>query len=154
MTTSPSAAAKIKGFESCRLSPYNDLSGNATVGWGHLLHKGPCTPDDKPVSQEKADELFLSDLKTRAEVFIQKYVRVPLNQNQFDSLVSFTYNLGCGTLLNLVSDTGLNQGKYENVPLHLVLYNKSHVNGVLIPEPGLTRRRQWEAELFATPVGG
>ena len=64
------------------------------------------------------------------------------------ALVSFCYNLGCGTLLNLVSETGLNQGKYDAVPPEILEYNKTHVNGVMVPIAGLTRRRQWEAELF------
>ena len=149
MNTSPTTADHIKQFEALRLVPYNDIAGNATVGWGHLLHKGPCTEDDKPITREQANNLFLSDLKLKAEVFVSKYVHVPLNQNQFDSLVSFCYNLGCGTLLNLVSETGLNQSKYEAVPSEILKYDKAHVNGVLVEVSGLKKRRTWEAELFA-----
>ena len=148
MNTSSASADHIKQFEGVRLTPYNDVAGNATVGYGHLLHKGPCSEEDKPISREQADELFLSDLRSKAEVFVNKYIHVPLNQNQFDALSDFCYNLGCGTLANLVSETGLNHGKYEEVPPEILKYDKAHVNGEMVSVPGLTRRRKWEAELF------
>ena len=149
MNTSEKTASKIKQLEALRLVPYNDVAGNATNGYGHLLHKGPCTSEDKPWTQKQADDSFLSDLKTKAEVFVNKYVHVSLTQNQFDSLVDFCYNLGCGNLLNLVSETGLNQGKYDAVPPEILKYDKAHVNGELVEVPGLKKRRTWEAELFS-----
>jgi lysozyme len=151
MNTSATAAKQIAEFEGIRLSPYNDISGNATVGVGHLIHRGPLNGTEKSITESEALSTFSSDLVSKAEVFVSR-IRVPLNQNQFDALVSFCYNLGCGTLLNLVSETGLNQGKYEAVPPEILKYNKSHVNGVLVPVSGLTRRRQWEAELFSKAV--
>jgi lysozyme len=150
MNTSRASIKQIAEFEGIRLSPYNDLSGNATVGVGHLLHKGPLNGTEKSITEAEALSTFSSDLVSKAEVFVSR-IRSPLNQNQFDSLVSFCYNLGCGTLQNLVSETGLNQGKYEAVSSEILKYNKSHINGVLVPIPGLTRRRQWEAMMFTTP---
>ena len=151
MNTSPASAKQIAEFEGIRLSPYNDISGNATVGVGHLIHRGPLNGTEKSVTKEQALALFATDLISKAEVFVSR-VRVPLNQNQFDALASFCYNLGCGTLLNMISETGLNQGKYEAVPPEILKYNKTHVNGVLVPVSGLTRRRQWEAMLFTKDV--
>ena len=151
MNTSPASAKQIAEFEGIRLSPYNDISGNATVGVGHLIHKGPLNGTEKSETEEQAVRDFESDLISKAEVFVSR-IKTPLNQNQFDALSSFCYNLGCGTLLNLVSETGLNQGKYEAVPPEILKYNKSRVNGVLVSVPGLTRRRQWEAMMFSKAV--
>jgi lysozyme len=151
MNTSPTSAQKIAEFEGIRLSPYNDISGNATVGIGHLIHKGPLNGTEKPETEEQAVRDFESDLISKAEVFVSR-IKTPLNQNQFDSLVSFCYNLGAGRLASLVSDTGLDNGRYDMVSAELLKYNKSHVHGVLVPVPGLTRRRQWEAMMFTKAV--
>jgi lysozyme len=148
MNTSSVSVLKIMEFEGTRMVPYDDIAGNATVGVGHLLHKGTCTAEDKPITRDQAEKLFELDIKTKAEVFVNKYVRVPLNQNQFDALVDFCYNLGCGTLLNLLSETGLNHGTYDAVSPEILKYDKAHVGGKLVSIPGLTRRRKWEAELF------
>jgi len=148
MNTSQEAAQQIAQFEGIRLRPYNDVAGNATVGVGHLIHMGPLNGTEESVTEAQALSVFEQDLKSKAEVFVSR-VGVPLNQNQFDALVSFCYNLGPGKLINLASETGLNQGKYNSVPAEILMYNKAHVNGALVPVPGLTRRRQWEAELFA-----
>jgi lysozyme len=153
MNTSPASAKQIAEFEGIRLSPYNDISGNATVGVGHLLHKGPLNGTEKSETEEQAVRDFESDLISRAEVFVSR-IKTPLNQNQFDSLVSFCYNLGDGRLNNLVSTTGLNQGKYDLVPPEILKYNKAHVSGTLVSVPGLTRRRQWEATMFAKGNNG
>lgn len=152
MKTSPTAVSQIAAFEGCRLVPYNDLAGNATVGYGHLIHLGPLTGAELPLADEAAAlTLFAQDLDRKAECYVLSFVTVVLNQSQFDALVSFTFNLGPGALRTLLSASGLNSGLYHNVPPHLVLYNKARVNGVLAVEPGLTKRRQWEARLFATP---
>jgi lysozyme len=152
MNTSSSAVAQIAQFEGIRLVPYNDVAGNATVGVGHLLHRGPLDGTEVPVTEVQALSMFSQDIVSRAEVYVDQFVKVSLNQNQFDALVSFTYNLGVGLLVILLSDSGLNLGQYENVPQHLILYNKARVNGVLTVEPGLVKRRQWEVSLWNTPV--
>jgi len=152
MRTSSASIAKIASFEGCRLSPYNDAAGNATVGVGHLLHRGPLDGTEVPITEAQALSLFAQDLVKLAEVYILSFVHVPLNQNQYDALVSFTYNLACGTLKNLASETGLNQGNYARVPQAILEYDKAHVQGQLVALPGLTRRRQWEAQLFSAPA--
>ena len=151
MNTSPTSAQKIAEFEGIRLSPYNDISGNATVGVGHLIHKGPLNGTEEPETEEQAVRDFESDLISKADVFVSR-IKTPLNQNQFDSLVSFCYNLGAGRLASLVSDTGLDNGRYNMVSAELLKYNKSRVRGALVPVPGLTRRRQWEAMMFTKAI--
>lgn len=145
MTTSPEAVKVIAEFEGDRLTPYNDLSGNATEGVGHLMHAGPLAPgENQPETLEKSLADFAEDLKVKAEKYIPILVRVPLTQGQYDCLISFTFNLGCGTLQHLVSVTGLNRRNYSAVPTAILEYDKAHVNGQLVAVPGLTRRREWE----------
>ena len=87
MNTSPQAAKQIAQFEGIRLHPYNDVAGNATVGVGHLIHRGPLNGTEDSVTEDQALSVFEQDLKSKAEVFVSR-VRVPLNQNQFDALTS------------------------------------------------------------------
>jgi lysozyme len=149
MTTSPETVKAIAGFEADRLTPYNDLSDNATEGVGHLMHKGPLVPgEEHPETRAKALADFADDLKNKAEKYIPVFVKVTLNQNQFDALSSFCFNLGPGLLKKLVSETGLNEGDYAAVGPEILEYNKARVKGILVVVAGLTRRRLWEAGLW------
>ena len=149
MKTSIIGLNLIKGDEGLRLVPYNDATGNATVGYGHLLHRGPLDGTEVPVTAAQALNLFAQDVYSRAEVWVDEYVLAPLNQNQYDALASFCFNCGAKDLRILVSETGLNNGDYVNVPAHLLLYDKArNRQGVLVRLPGLTKRRTQEAELF------
>ena len=79
---------------------------------------------------------------------VNRYVTVPLNQNQFDALVSFAFNLGGDTLRTATFVGRLNRGDYSAVRPGLMLY----VNSGGVPMAGLVRRRREEADLFETPV--
>ena len=81
---------------------YNDTNGNATVGYGHLVHAGPIgansaaeAPYVGGITRQQGADLLEVDIGT-AEAAVNRYVTVPLNQNQFDSLADFTYNVGGG----------------------------------------------------------
>src|SRR3990167_7938116 len=89
MKTSPAGIALIQHFESCRLEAYQDEGGVWTIGWGHT--EGVCSGD--VVTQHQADILFEQDLEW-FERGVDRLVRVPLTQGQFDALVSFAYNVG------------------------------------------------------------
>jgi lysozyme len=81
------------------------------------------------------------------EEFVRQIVTVPMNQNEFDALVSFCYNCGPNNLSNLV-DGRLNKNKRGDTAKAFHLYNKSGGK----PYRGLTRRRAAEAALFAEPI--
>jgi lysozyme len=132
--------ALIQSFENCKLYAYQDQRGIWSIGWGHTLGVVPyqtCTQDD-------ADAWFTQD--TQAAVNgVMRSLDVAVTQNQFDALVSFTFNVGVGseahsTLLALV-----NQGKFTLAAAQFSFWN--HVNGVV--DAGLTRRRAAEQALFS-----
>ena len=85
--TSQQGIDRIKKFESCRLTAYQDAAGVWTIGYGHTgsVYAG------MQISQEKAD------LK-RFEAAVNRYVTGALTQGRFDALVSFTFNVGEGAL--------------------------------------------------------
>jgi lysozyme len=143
MKTGTAGLDIIKEFEGLRLQPYNDSVNFCTVGYGHLIRRSPVTPQDLPITQEQADAYLVADLEW-AEAAVTRYVKVPLTQNQFDALVSWTYNLGTGTLSTSLVLHLLNAKAYQVASDHMLLYNKA---GGQVSK-GLTRRRQAEVALF------
>jgi GH24 family phage-related lysozyme (muramidase) len=157
MTISDAGVEFVKGWEGFVSKLYNDPAGHCTVGYGTLVHKGNCDSRDSEqpylngVTKEEATRLLASELAEK-QAAVRSAVKVPLNQNQYDALVSFAYNVGAGafqksTLLKL-----LNQGKYDDVPGELKKWTKARKNGQLIDLPGLVNRRAGEAALFQKPV--
>ena len=150
---SPAGVQLIKGFEGFIPKLYNDPVGYCTVGYGTLVHKGNCDGRDseKPylsgVTDDKATELLTQEAGG-FEKTINEKVTVPLNQNQFDALVSFVYNVGPANFQKSTLLKVLNQGKYDAVPGELRKWTKGKQNGQLVELPGLVKRRAAEADLF------
>ena len=142
MKTSDGGIALVQEFEGCVLQAYPDpATGGApwTIGYGHTRGVRPgdtCT-------REQALAWLRDDLAD-AEAAISSLVKVPLNQNQFDALVSFTYNLGRGNLASSTLLRLLNAGNYVDVGAQFLRWNR----GPHGPMPGLTRRRAAERALF------
>lgn len=99
------------------------------------------------ITEEQGEAMFRKELAVYEDA-VEKYVKVPLNQNQFDALVSFVYNCGPNALKNSTLLKRLNAGKYAEVPAQLARWNKA--GGKVWP--GLTRRRAAEGALFMEPV--
>jgi GH24 family phage-related lysozyme (muramidase) len=140
MRTSRRGLEFIKNEEGCVLQVYRDPAGYPTIGVGHLLKPGEVFDQ---ITEEEAFSLLARDLAV-AENAVNKMVRVPLSQNQFEALVSFVFNVGSGnfetsTLLQL-----LNQGQYDAVPGELAKWKKA--GGKVLP--GLVARRRREGELW------
>ncbi len=139
----------IKAFELCRLKAYKpvDTEKYYTIGWGHY---GPDVKKNMTITQERADKLLDQDVVKFVGYVnnFSKRNRVNLNQNQFDALVSFTYNVGTrwmnGSTLRTYLINGV--GKYTNAQITnaFVMWNKA--GGRVLA--GLTRRRKEEAALF------
>ena len=144
----------IKNMELWEPKLYNDQAGHCTIGWGHLVHKGRIDGRDseKPfvdgITPEQGLELLKSDASTAVNA-VNSLVTVPLTQNQFDALVSFTFNEGDGAFKGSTLLKELNSGKYEKVPSQLGVWNKIRdKKNELVVCPDLVARRQSEANLF------
>ncbi len=88
----------------------------------------------------------------KCEDAIKQYITVPLNQNQFDALVSWSFNCGTGVLKTSTLTKVLNAGDYNQVPDRLLDWTKGSVNGVKQVVPGLKNRRISEGQLWSKPV--
>jgi lysozyme len=136
------------------LQPKMCPAGIWTEGWGHAM-----TQFGKPLKGIENKELAykLSKIKTEAdaeevlesdlidvECAVTRLVKVPLTQNQFDALVSFTFNLGQGNFHTSTLLKKLNAGDYKGAADQFKYWNKS--GGKVLP--GLTTRRKMETDLF------
>lgn len=143
----------ISKYEGCVLKPYNCPAGHATVGIGHLIHKGVVTQSDilafKGLTITGAKEMLARDL-IQYETGIKNLVTTQLGQNQFDALVSFVYNLGVGTFTKSTMLRLINNGDYNQAANEFLKYNKATVGGIKKELPGLVKRRNDERTLFLT----
>lgn len=135
----------MKRFEGCKLKPYLCPAKKWTVGYGHVLGNGVtlAEADNRIFTQGEINELLRSDL-ARFERGVQRLCSVHLTQSQFDALVSWSYNLGLGTLQRSTMRQKILRQDGEAASKELLKYDK--VNGKAVK--GLTRRRQAEHRLF------
>jgi lysozyme len=143
MITSDKGVDLIKSFEGFRNKPYQDIVGKWTVGYGHLMVEGDGTKVGDIISPVTATSLLKSDLK-QAENCVNTNVKVPLGQNQFDALVSFVYNLGCGNFKSSTLLKKINLGDIEGAAQEFLKWNKA--GGVI--SAGINHRRHVESCLF------
>jgi GH24 family phage-related lysozyme (muramidase) len=130
----------VKTFEGLRLKAYQDAVGIWTIGYGTTRGVRP----GMKITEAEAEKLLQEDL-TRFEQAIHEAVNVPLNDNQFSALVSFTYNVGSGALRSSTLLKMLNQGSdVLAVADQFPRWNRA--GGKVLA--GLTRRRDAERALF------
>jgi GH24 family phage-related lysozyme (muramidase) len=130
----------VKTFEGLRLKAYQDAVGIWTIGYGTTRGVRP----GMKITEAEAEKLLQEDL-TRFEQAIHEAVNVPLNDNQFSALVSFTYNVGSGALRSSTLLKMLNQGSdVRSVADQFPRWNRA--GGKVLA--GLTRRRDAERALF------
>lgn len=147
MQVSPAGVALTKAMEGCSLSAYPDpASGGApfTCGYGHT---GSDVKPGMTITQAQADAWLECDLARAAQV-VNSLVHVYLNQNQFDALCDFVFNVGAG---NFRSSTLLRLVNAGNFPAAADQFSRwTQAAGKTMP--GLVRRRAAERALFAAPV--
>jgi len=136
--------ALIKQFEGCRLTPYADLAGVLTVGWGHT---GDDVKAGVPWSQKKADAVFINDVAQRVPAVLAA-CKVEPNENQLAAMVSLAYNIGLGAFKKSTVLRLHNAGNFVGAANAFTMWNKA--GGVV--RAGLTRRRAAEMALYLTPV--
>lgn len=140
----------IKTFEGCKLTAYRCSAGVWTIGWGTTEPiQGKAICKGMTITQKQADQLLLDNL-VQYEQGVSKAVKVKLNQNQFDALVSFTYNCGINALKRSDLLGYVNQKDFLKAANEFERWNKA--NGVVLG--GLIKRRKAEKELFLSTIKG
>lgn len=154
MTMSDNGVKLLHDWEGFKKHVYLDSGGAPTIGMGHLLTKaerssGKITIDGETIkyvgglSGQKIMSLLKQDLQP-VEELVNKLVVVPLEQCQFDALVSFAFNVGNGAFKHSTLLKSLNAKLYDRVPEQLKRW--VHDGGLVVP--GLQRRRGNEVKLW------
>jgi lysozyme len=144
----------LEQWEGFKSEVYKDSAGLPTIGVGHLLTKselssgkivinGVAVSYANGLTDQQVTNLLAQDVKP-AEQCVNSGVKVSLNQDQFDALVSFTFNVGGGAFTNSTLLKVLNQGKYDQVPDQLRRWTRS--GGKVVQ--GLVNRRENEIKLW------
>jgi len=131
----------IKKFEGFAATPYPDHKG-FSIGYGHLIKAGE---NLSIVTVDQATELLMADVAW-AEQAVRTAVDVPLDDNEFDALVSLTFNIGAGAFKKSTLVKKLNSGDYSGAADQFAVWNlaSGKINGALVA------RRDAEADLFNT----
>lgn len=141
-TTSASGIDLICSFEGLRLNAYDDGVGVWTIGYGTTIINGVKVKKGDTCTEAQAKQYMASDLK-KFEAAVNK-VQVPLNQNQFDALVSLAYNIGTSAFASSTLLKKLNSGDYKGAAAQFDVWNKA--GGKVMK--GLVNRRAKEKALF------
>lgn len=147
----------LKQFEGCKLSPYMDSGGKVTIGYGHLVTErekatgkiaivGDQVNYKFGINDDQAKALLRQDMKPAMDA-VNKIIE-PLNQNQYDALVIFTFNIGVGAFVGSHVFSEADEGNFQLVPKFMAMW--THVKGVT--NKGLVNRRQAEIDLWNKAV--
>lgn len=138
------ALLQYEGFDEVAVDREGD--GVLTIGHGH---KGKDVKPGQKITRQQAIELFKRDLKPREDA-VNRLVKVPITQNMFDALVSFTYNCGEGNFRNSDTLRLLNKKDYKGAAERM---KTEYINKGTKFEKGLRARREKESAMFATDIG-
>lgn len=139
----------LKNYENFRAVLYNDSANHATIGYGHLVHRGPIDgraserPFQGGISSHQGEALLRTDLSV-SEAAVNRFARVPLHQHEYDAIVIFTFNIGVTEFSHSTALRRLNAGNYASVSSAMKMFNRAG-GGV---SNGLINRRAEEAEIF------
>jgi len=139
MKISKEGITLIKKFEGCELTAYKCAAGVWTIGYGHTKD----VKENDVITKEEAESMLVHELQEYCND-VDIAVKVDLKQNEFDALVSWTYNLGPTNLNSSTMLRVLNEGKHDDVPTQIKRWNKA--GGEVLK--GLVRRRNAEALMF------
>lgn len=133
----------IKRFESFAPEIYLDAAGLPTIGYGHLLRPGEAEMFAGGISEDAAEELLIKDVGV-AERAVLRLINVPLDDGQFDALVSFTFNLGSGALQRSTLRRKVNRQEDGEVAAEFMKWVWAGGRKLR----GLVRRRKAEVEIY------
>ena len=140
MIYSKDALSLTEKFEGCVLTAYKDITGVLTIGYGHT---GSDVYEGKTITKQQAEDLLTEDV-IWAEQCVIKNVKIELTQHEFDALVDFVFNLGCGNFMKSTLLRLLNQGDIIGAANEFELWDKA--GGKVVA--GLFYRRQAEKSEF------
>lgn len=149
MKMSEKGEALIKISEGFRSKPYLCPAGVPTIGYGTTVYANgvPVSLDDKPVTEPQALAIMRNQLPTY-ENAVNRYVQVPINQNEFDALVSFTYNFGNNAFRTSTLLKKLNLSDYDGAAKEFdrwIYEDRKKSNGLI-------KRRAAERRLFESAI--
>lgn len=142
MHLSAAGLGLLKESEGFRDRTYLDTAGFPTIGYGHRLVHPECYPQG--INEAQAEVILLWDVREAGQA-VERLVRVPLTQGQFDALVDFTFNLGAGRLASSTLLRDLNAGKYSDVAGQLLHWDHTGAQEAA----GLKSRRVAECQLWS-----
>jgi lysozyme len=140
----------IKNFEGKKLKSYQDSVGIWTIGYGSIFNIDENRPVKKGdiISEETALRWLRYEIKQK-QVDLKKLIKVPVTQNQLDSITSLVFNIGTNAFKRSTLLRMLNAGTdKKNVADQFLKWNKGRIKGKLQVIPGLTNRRILERNLF------
>ena len=132
----------IKHFEGLSLETYICPAGYPTIGYGHLITATENIPEK--ITEDEAEALLRNDVAW-AERAVLRLIRVPITDNQFDALVSFTFNLGSGALQRSTLRRKVNREEHWAVPREFLRWVWAGGRRL----KGLIRRRKAEGNIYA-----
>lgn len=144
MTTGSAGIKLIKKWESCKLESYKCPAGLWTIGFGNTFYEdGSKVKQGDKITQQRAEDLF-KNLLPKFEDIVNKKIKVPITQNQFDALVSHTWNTGGSqTLFSLVNTNSTSSAIRMWFETKYITANGKELKG-------LVNRRKEEANLYFT----
>ncbi len=144
---SRAAITLIKRFEGFRTKAAELEDGRWTIGYGHTRTARGGTQ----IAEADAEALLLYDLINVAHA-VNEWTYAPLNQNQFDALVSFAFNIGLENFRRSTTLRRINEGRMLEAALAMELWRRADFEGERIVVDALVRRRSYEKSLFLKPV--
>ena len=150
----------LKLREELRLKPYDDKTGktiteyipSATIGYGHLISPVEWNQFREGIPADMAERLLKNDLK-RFESAVESGIKKSLNQNQFDAIVIFCFNIGVSKFRKSSAFKLLNNPKAETPYMNLESAWKAYNKDDGVVKEGLIERRAIEWELYLMPEG-
>lgn len=152
MTVSPKGFEMIANFERFSAQPYTDAASDCRIGFGHLIHQGPCDGSEPAdlvagISEDRARELLRARIAV-AERVVNRVAPIAFAQHRFDALASVAVNVGETAFEASRIAELLSTGRADEVTNELLLW----VNGDGVPIPALVTRRKAEAKLYSSGV--
>lgn len=133
----------VEHFEGYSPTVYICPAGKPTIGYGHVVPKHDLPDFQKPITKERARQILMMDM-TYAQQAVDRLVKAPLTQNQYDALVSFVFNVGRNEFAKSTLLSHLNKRQYREAADQFPRW----VNGGGKRLEGLVRRRRAERDLF------